>query len=292
MAFEHGVPAGVSRIDTIIFIGGLGDGLLTVPYTVHLAKVLPESYSLVEILLSSSYVGWGVSSLDSDVKELATCVAYFKGLRPGGKIILLGHSTGCQDVIHYLVSAGTRPGIDGGILQAPVSDREWMATVLAPDIYDGSVATAREYIEDGRGDDVLPSNITGKLFQVPISANRFLSLASPGPDHAGQDDYFSSDFDIGRMTKIFGKAGSTRTRLSLMIGGNDEAVPPTVDKHALIGKWMTHIKEGGGIVDDDAGIINGASHNLGEGGKSMEDLIRRIIGFLNRVEKTAPLASE
>lgn len=292
MAFEHGVPAGVSRIDTIIFIGGLGDGLLTVPYTVHLAKVIPESYSLVEILLSSSYVGWGVSSLDSDVKELVTCVAYFKGLRPGGKIILLGHSTGCQGVIHYLVSAGTRPGIDGGILQAPVSDREWMATVLAPDIYDGSVATAREYIEDGRGDDVLPSNITGKLFQVPISANRFLSLASPGPDHAGQDDYFSSDFDIGRMKKIFGKAGSTRTRLSLMIGGNDEAVPPTVDKHALIGKWLTHIKEGGGIVDDDAGIINGASHNLGEGGKSMEDLIRRIIGFINRVEKTAPLVSE
>lgn len=287
MAFEHGVP-GVSRIDTIIFIGGLGDGLLTVPYTVHLAKFLPESYSLVEVLLSSSYAGWGVSSLDSDVKELATCVAYFKGLRPGGKIILLGHSTGCQDVLHYLISDGNRPGIDGGILQAPVSDREWMTSVLAPNIYDGFVATAREYIEDGRGDDVLPSNITGKLFQVPISANRWMSLASPGPDHAGQDDYFSSDFDIGRMKNIFGKAGSTRTPLSLMIGGNDEAVPPSVDKHALIGKWLTHIKEGGGVVDDDAGIINGASHNLGEGGKSMEDLIRRITGFINRVGKTDP----
>lgn len=291
MAFEHGVP-GVSRIDTTIFIGGLGDGLLTVPYTAHLAKVLPESYSLVEVLLGSSYAGWGVSSLDSDVKELATCVAYFKGLRPGGKIILLGHSTGCQDVLHYLISAGNRPDIDGGILQAPVSDREWMASVLPQNIYDGCAAMAREYIEDGRGDDVLPSNITGRLFRVPISANRWLSLASPGPDHAGQDDYFSSDFDIGRMKRIFGKAGSTRTRLSLICGGNDEAVPPSVDKHALIGKWLTHIKEGGGVVDDDAGIINGASHNLGEGGKPTEDLQRRIVGFINRLEKTAPLVTK
>lgn len=282
MAFEHGVP-GVSRIDTIIFVGGLGDGLLTVPYTAHLAKVLPESYSLVEVLLGSSYAGWGVSSLDSDVKELATCVAYFKGLRPGGKIILLGHSTGCQDVLHYLISAGNRPDIDGGILQAPVSDREWMASVLPPNIYDAYVGIAREYIEDGRGDDVLPSNITGKLFQVPISANRWLSLASPGPDHAGQDDYFSSDFDIGRMKRIFGKAGSTRTRLSLICSGNDEAVPPSVDKHALIGKWLKHIKEGGGVVDDDAGIINGASHNLGEGGEPIEDLKRRVIGFIIRL---------
>lgn len=287
MAFEHGVP-GVSRVNTIIFIGGLGDGLLTVPYTAPLAKVLPESYSLVEVLLGSSYAGWGVSSLDSDVKELSTCVAYFRGLRPGGRIIFLGHSTGCQDVLHYLISAGNPPDIDGGILQAPVSDREWIAFFLPQNIHDGCVKVAREYIEDGRGDDVLPINITGKLFQTPISANRWLSLASPGPDHAGQDDYFSSDFDNERMRRIFGKVGSTRTRLSLLCGGNDEYVPPNVDKHALIGKWLTHIKDGGGVVDDDAGIIKGASHNLGEGGEPTEDLKRRILGFIDRLEKIAP----
>lgn len=287
MAFEHGVPR-VSRVNTIIFIGGLGDGLLTVPFTTALAKVLPESYSMVEVLLSSSYAGWGVSSLDSDVTELSTCVTYFRSLHPGGRIILLGHSTGCQDVLHYLISAGNRPDVDGGILQAPVSDREWIASVLPPNIYDGCVSMAREYIEDGRGHDVLPISVTGNLFQTPISANRWLSLASPGPDHAGQDDFFSSDFDAERMRRIFGKAGSTRTRLSVVCGGNDESVPPGVDKHALIEKWLTHIKEGGGVVDDDAGIINGASHNLGEGGEPTEDLKRRILGFIDRLEKITP----
>lgn len=286
MAFEHGVP-GVSRVHTIIFIGGLGDGLLTVPYTTSLAKILPESWSLVEVLLGSSYAGWGVSSLDSDVKELSTCVAYFRSLRPRGRIVLLGHSTGCQDVLHYLISADNPPGIDGGILQAPVSDREFMDFFLSPSILDGCVNMAREYIEDGRGDDVLPIKMTGNLFQTPISANRWLSLASPGPDHAGQDDYFSSDFDIERMRRTFGKAGSTRTRLSLLCGGSDEYVPPSVDKHALIGKWLTHIKDGGGVIDDDAGIINGASHSLGEGGEPTEDLQRRVLGFIDRLEKIA-----
>ena len=284
MAFEHGVP-GESRVHTIIFIGGLGDGLLTVPYTTPLAKILPESWSLVEVLLGSSYAGWGVSSLDSDVKELSTCVAYFRSLRPRGRIVLLGHSTGCQDVLHYLISAGNPPDIDGGILQAPVSDREWMAFFLPPNILDGSVNMAREYIEDGRGDDVLPIKMTGSLFQTPISANRWLSLASPGPDHAGQDDYFSSDFDIERMRRTFGKVGSTRTRLSLLSGGSDQYVPPSVDRHALMGKWLTHIKDGGGVIDDDAGIIDGASHNLGEGGEPTEDLKRRVLGFIDRLEK-------
>lgn len=170
MAIEHGV-SGVSPVNTIIFIGGLGDGLLTVPYTTLLANALPEYYSLVEVLLGSSYARWGDSSLDSDVKELITCVAYFRDLRPGGKIILLGHSTGCQNILHYINFAGNPPNIDGGILQAPVSDREWMAFFLPPDIYDGCVKMAYEYIEDGRGDDVLPSNMTGKLFQTPVSAN-------------------------------------------------------------------------------------------------------------------------
>lgn len=169
-----------------------------------------------------------------------------------------------------------------------MSDREWMTFFLPLDIRDGCVKMAREYIDGGRGHDVLPITMSGKIFQTPISANRWLSLAIPGPDHAGQDDYFSSDFDSERMKRTFGKVGSTRTRLSLICGGNDEYVPASVDKHALIGKWLTHIKDGGGVVDDDAGIINGASHNLREGGESTEDLKRRILGFVDRLEMIGP----
>lgn len=259
------------------------DGLLTVPFTLPLVDALPKSYSLVEIVLSSSYSGWGTKSINHDVQEIAQCVAYFRNLRPKGKIVLLGHSTGCQDVLHYLIAGGERPKIEGGILQSPVSDREALTSTLSPAEYESSVKLAREYIDDKRGGDVLPTRVTGAVFPSPVSANRWMSLASPGPDHAGEDDYFSSDLDDERVKRTFGKAGASGTRISLLYGGNDQYVPDAVDKDRLLSKWIRHIQEGGGVVDESAGIIMGATHNLKEHGKPTEDLIGRVLGFIKRL---------
>jgi hypothetical protein len=89
----------------------------TPPHTTHIAnllhrypstiaKSLPADWAIAEVLLSSSYRGWGTSSLQKDVKELAECVGYFSSLRPGREIVLMGHSTGCQDVMEYVVGEG------------------------------------------------------------------------------------------------------------------------------------------------------------------------------------------
>lgn len=282
VAFEH-VQTGAAPSNTIIFIGGLSDGLLTVPYTIPLVEALPNSYSLVEIVLSSSYSGWGTLSINHDIREIAQCVAYFRNLRPQGKIVLLGHSTGCQDVLHYLIADGERPKIEGGILQSPVSDRQALTLLLSKADYQSSVKLAQEYIDDHRGGDALPARITGGFFLCPVSANRWMSLASPGPDHIGEDDYFSSDFDDERIKRTFGKAGVTGTRLSLLYGGSDRYVPNAVDKDGLLDNWIRHIRDGGGVVDEGAGVIKGATHTLKEGGEPTRDLIRRILGFLDRL---------
>ena len=282
VAFEHR-QTGTAPLNTIIFIGGLSDGLLTVPYTSPLAEALPNFFSLVEIVLSSSYSGWGTLSINDDVREIAQCVAYFRNLRPDGKVVLLGHSTGCQDVLHYLIADGERPKIEGGILQSPVSDREGLTEFLSPAEYESSVKLARKYIDDNRGRDVLPERVTGSLFSSPVSANRWMSLASPGPDHVGEDDYFSSDFDDDRIKRTFGKAGAKGTRLSLLYGRNDQYVPDAVDKDGLLHKWIRHIQEGGGMVDESAGIIDGATHTLKEKGKPTEDMIGRVLGFIDRL---------
>lgn len=168
-------------------------------------------------------------------------------------------------------------------MQSPVSDREALTTILPPAEYESGVKLAREYINDNRGRDVLPERITGALFTSPISANRWMSLASPGPDHTGEDDYFSSDFNDERLKRTFGKAGETGTRLSLLYGADDQLVPDWVDKHGLLDKWIRHIQEGGGVVDESAGIIEGATHTLKEAGKPTEDLIRRVLGFIDRL---------
>lgn len=282
MAFDHCLSSG-SPPNKILFIGGLSDGLLTVPYTIPLAEALPNSYSLVEVLLSSAYDGWGTSSLSRDVLEIAECVRYFRNLNPGGKIVLLGHSTGAQNVLHYIVSNGERPAIDGGILQGGISDREAMIMLMRPEEYEKSIKIAQDYISDGRGEDCLPRSLTGIVFPGPASATRWMSLASPGPDHLGEDDYFSSDFDEERLGNIFGKAGSTKVPISILYGGKDPYVPTTVDKVGLVGRWIGCIQREGGVVDEDSGIIEGATHTLKEGGKSLEELKRRIIGFLKRI---------
>jgi triacylglycerol esterase/lipase EstA (alpha/beta hydrolase family) len=75
-------------------------------YPSTIAKSLPSSWAIAEVLLSSSYRGWGTSSLAKDARELSECVSYFASLRPSAKIVLMGHSTGCQDIMEYLLGKG------------------------------------------------------------------------------------------------------------------------------------------------------------------------------------------
>ena len=200
IAFEHFQNSQPKASNTLIFLGGLSDGLGTVPYVPHIVSALPSSWTLVEPILSSSYRQFGIASLAQDVVEIAHVVEYFHTIRPGGKIVLLGHSTGSQQIMHYSIHPGLRPEIHGAIFQASASDREALATLLSSDDYHSTCAVAQLYISEGRGEDVLPFKVTRASFQTaPLSARRWMSLASPGPDHEGEDDYFRSDFDDERL---------------------------------------------------------------------------------------------
>jgi len=65
----------------IIFIGGLTDGFMSLPYLEKLSSRLEDiHWSLIQVLLSSSYSGYGTSSLFKDVEELdvlAVKIPYF-----------------------------------------------------------------------------------------------------------------------------------------------------------------------------------------------------------------------
>ncbi|KAF6239118.1 hypothetical protein HO173_002990 [Letharia columbiana] len=285
VAFEHRHNPQSQASNTLIFLGGLADGLLTVPYVPHIQFALPSSWALVETTLSSSYRQFGIASLGEDVAEIARLVEYFHTLHPKGKIVLLGHSTGSQQIMHYSIAPGSRPTIDGALFQASASDREALASWLSADEYQSACAVAQSYISEGRGEDVLPFEVTASCFQTaPLSASRWISLASPG-DHEGEDDYFSSDFDDERLSKIFGELGKTGKRIGFLYSGSDQYVPSTVDKSKLVENWHEHVRRGGGIIDEGSGIVRGASHTLKEGGEPLENLVGRVIGFLERLEK-------
>lgn len=299
-------------------MGGLTDGFCTVPYVSELAAALENTdWSLFSILLTSSYNGFGVSSLDRDIEEIGQCVRFIRVLKadrsPGappkhGKIVVMGHSTGSQDVLHYLHAPNPlpktemdiglqyliRPELDGAIMQAPVSDREAILAMLKSatdpeevrNVYDQLVSSAKmEPWTASQFDNILPLNMTAKLGlpgNAPLSARRFLSLVSPdSPEKPSQDDLFSSDLTDQRHQETFGQIatrGILQSKLLVLYSGSDEWCPSWVDKEHLMQRWQRATEAGGAKWDANSGVVPGASHNAKDEGQ--KDLIARVLRYL------------
>ncbi|KAI9786590.1 MAG: hypothetical protein M1839_006139 [Geoglossum umbratile] len=293
-AFEYSPPQSTRHPpkNALLFVSGLGDGLLTVPYAKTLSFHLPPlSYTLVEVLLTSSYTGWGTGSVSRDAQELALCVSYFRTRKPSdGKIVLMGHSTGCQDTMEYLTGRGreARPAIDGAILQAPVSDREAIQMALSKEAYQQSVAAAQSLISNNQGSEILPSTLTSNIFgPAPCSAYRWYSLASSPHSNAestatATEDFFSSDLPASHLQQTFGRI-PPNTPLCILYSGLDQFVPGVVDKKALVQRWIEAAK--GAVDERHSGIVEGATHSLtGNPEEVIGDLMGRVAGFLRGLE--------
>lgn len=286
IAFEHTTASGQPSKHILLWIGGLGDGIHTVSYPARLSQELPSDWSLAQVIIRSSYNGWGTGSLERDVKDLAQCVNYFRKNKPdGAKIVCMGHSTGCQDLMEYLIGKGCseRATIDGAILQAPVSDREALEDDMDAETVAKILSTSREWSDSDRGNDVLPENVDDKYFgkASTVTAYRWQSILSPG----GDDDYFSSDLSDEKLKTTFG-AIKKESPLLILYSGADENAPPSVDLKSLIEKWMGFVTRGGGLVDAEyGGVVQGASHNLdSDDDNVLYDLCKRVCGFLSKIE--------
>ena len=99
--------------------------------------------------------------------------------------------------MEYLVGPGheKRAPIDGGILQAPVSDREALVMMMDKTKYDESCNIAQKMVGDGRGEEIIPSGYS-KFGPTPVCARRWLSLASPNHDGDGESPNFLKNFTV------------------------------------------------------------------------------------------------
>ena len=70
--------------------------------------------------------GIGTSGLDADVADLGSLLHFLVTRRGAKRIALLGHSTECQVIVHFMRTAavGLSRLVKLAVLQAPVSDRE------------------------------------------------------------------------------------------------------------------------------------------------------------------------
>ncbi|OQO07369.1 hypothetical protein B0A48_07066 [Cryoendolithus antarcticus] len=288
-AFEPSKPLARSlNINTLLWIGGLFDTYLSVSYPLRLAHALGPTWSLMTASLSSAGHSWGTSSIARDAEEIGKIVAMIKHMQPGGKVVIMGHSTGCQDCMEYVVGKGkeNRPPVEGVILQAPVSDREAIEADVPAAMINEANQLALKMCREGHDKDVMPNRLTKVIFdRVAITARRWVDIASPAPTHDGADDYFSSDLSDERLAASFGKFLAS-TALLILEGGSDESVPESIDKHALVSRWTAATLIGGGVTDNaNGGVVEGASHNLnGSPEAVVQDLIRRVVGFVGRLD--------
>lgn len=330
----------------LLFLGGLGEGLSHPHYPSLLAEALSSAtgveqgrqWSVVEVLLSSSYTGWTTSTLQRDAEELESAVQYFRDLQQSrteqsdhlapsgeaeaeaegkgatgtsmhyteaaqagsqGKIALLGHSTGCQVILQYLVgspfpspssasSSPSRPPIDGIILQAGISDREAL-TLSLPSTLSSSLTLAKSMVASGQASDHLPFSQHRGVFEAAPSAERWVSLVEPG----GGDDFFSSDLGDDVFERTFGEVGRMGVRVCVLFSGEDENVPGWVDKEGLVGRWERAVRhgweagqdgdEGRGGWDEASAVVKGAKHDPSACGEEvLRDVFERVRAFLGR----------
>lgn len=266
----------------VVFIGGLTDGFLTVPYVPLLAKEicgqLHGRWALVQALISSSYLGFGTGSLSRDAEELSKLVAYLRKQRgsDSSQIVLMGHSTGCQDTMEYLTGTHEFEHIsrlDGAILQAPISDVEACEYLDTEKQLPGLLAIAEKLIGEGKSEELLPVSSFDLTFGAPTTAYRFHSMYSRN----GDDDFFLSYLNDSVLEKTFGKV---KVPLLALQGSKDGAVPPYVDMATLMNRWRKFAERWSSL----SCIILGADHNLSEDSDAgaVDILIEKVISFIKK----------
>ncbi|OLN81682.1 UPF0613 protein PB24D3.06c 2 [Colletotrichum chlorophyti] len=267
-AYEIG-PSGASNV--VLFVGGLGDGPHTVLYTrtiaAHFEKT-GQDWSIFEIRMRSSFTGYGYSSLKNDVEDISALVRYLRGIGKK-KIVVMGHSTGCQDCMEYTKHRGDP--VDGFILQGPVSDRESIADSTEPETLKESLELAAKMISEGRENEAIPQSLLPVFFTTPITAYRWQSLAAKG----GDDDYFSSDLDESSISQVWGRF---QQPVMALHSAEDEFVPSAIDKQSLIDLW----RKASPKVHPLSGLIPGASHTV-KNEESQEWLADRVIQFIQQI---------
>ncbi|KAL7805766.1 DUF1749 domain-containing protein [Trichoderma gracile] len=324
VTFEY-TSSSARQPHSILFVGGLGDGLATTSYTSDLVRALqPTEWSFFTLNLTSSYQAWGLGHLDRDTDEIAQCIRYirsYKNAKYGySKLILMGHSTGSQCVLHYLCKPNPhdvvppfdpelehveRLALDGAIMQAPVSDREAIQWVLhhgfggksgeeLRSVYEDLQTMAKDAaVQNPTSDSMLPIWMTSQIgypSNTPLSCRRFLSLISPeSPESPSDDDVFSSDLSDEQLTKTFGmikQRGLLKHKLMVLISGADQSVPDWVDKERLLSRWRTATNQNQMPEkwdEEHSGLIPDASHALSNDDQAepRKFLVEKVLGYLS-----------
>ncbi|KAF3785736.1 UPF0613 protein PB24D3-06c [Nymphaea thermarum] len=200
--------------------------------------------------------------LPQDFLEIDQLISYLINKEDSEGVILLGHSTGCQDIVYYMRrNTACSRAVRAAILQAPVSDREYRATL--PETA-AMIDLAAKMISEGRDMELMPREANP---EAPITAYRYHSLCA----YMGDDDMFSSDLTDDQLRLRIGHMSNTACQVIFSMA--DEYVPDYVDKKALVERICRAM---GGAEKVE---IEWGNHSLSN---RVEEAVQAILDFVKR----------
>lgn len=102
----------------LVFLDGMGGNILSIPYFANLKTLCDKNNIVLVYPQLRSHPNFCLHRIEDDVEDIDNIMAMLDG-----EVLLLGHSTGCQDSLLYIQHSQDKK-VKGIILQAPVSDTE------------------------------------------------------------------------------------------------------------------------------------------------------------------------
>jgi gamma-glutamyltranspeptidase/glutathione hydrolase len=246
---------GEAVLGVVVFVPGLTDGLLGCGYVSSLATMVTEEHFVfVQPTLSSSWNGYGTSTITQDVLELDQLL--LSSRLSSLPVVLIGHSTGCQDAVHYMKHGRCKQRVCSIVLQAPVSDREAMLLEATASggvqVLQDAIAFAAEAVGAGNGTLLMPRDAPG-TYGVPMTAERYLSLSG----RMTAEDLFSSDLTDDELRIQNGHVLECGVDACCVLSGRDQYVPPVLlEKYDDFGQRLSTAMGG------EYHVIKQADHGL------------------------------
>ena len=188
----------------IMLIGGLGDLLFNIKYFQYLWNKFNENYMICIPNMRSSGNSFGSFTIWNDVEDIKEVLSYISNKNKLDEIYLLGHSTGCQDIL-CLFKKGINKQfpIKKCILQGPVSDRDYLNK--DEKLLNEIKRIEKEYnvlYENWNNSELKNSMDVSKYLydnKYPLLVRRFVSLYSK----LGDEDWFSYDISQEKLKSMY-----------------------------------------------------------------------------------------
>lgn len=128
------------------------------------------------------YCGGSVSEFNECVDDISGAITFAQAFSE--KVVLQGHSLGCDRVLHYLIETGARHDL---IMLSPCDSYQLQANWIAPETVEAQIERLKRYDATEHELEWLPSHeygIAGNkewTYKIPITRRAFLSIAAGPP---------------------------------------------------------------------------------------------------------------